>query len=72
MTTPWVPNGFGSGEDNSVVGGGGGYMAYPQPPTGLNAAFNPPEDNVQEGALEFTSPASMLCHFTISNPGRSA
>jgi hypothetical protein len=72
MPTPWVPNGYGAGADNSVVGGGGGYMAYPQPPSGENASFNPPENNVQEAAIEFTSTAAMLVHFIISNPGRSA
>ena len=72
MPTPWTTNGFGAGTDNSVVGGGGGFMSYPQPPTGPNAAFNPPENDLQAGSLNFTSPATMLVHFVISNPGRSA
>jgi hypothetical protein len=68
----WVPNGFGAGADNSVVGGGGGFMAYPQPPMGLNAAFNPPENNGQFGPLSQTVWNGTGNWFQLFNPGRSA
>lgn len=70
----WKPNGLGAGADNSVAGGNGGFMAIPQPPTGIKAETVPlePENFGQFGCLEFTSTAVMLNTFKISNPGRSA
>lgn len=70
-TGGWVPNGYGAGADNSVVGGGGGFMAYPQPPTGPRAAFNPPEQNLQAGVLNFTFSNGTGVWFQATNPGRS-
>ncbi len=68
----WRPNGFGADTDNSVVGGGGGYMAYPQPPSGPNPVLNPPENNGQFGQLSFTFNDFKGTFFQINNPGRSA
>lgn len=67
----WVPNGFGAGRDNSVIGALGGFMAYPQPPEGTDASFSPPEDYGQFEAFTFTATAAMLNWFTMQNPGRS-
>lgn len=67
----WVPNGAGAGSNNSSVGGGGGFMAYPQPPTGPEAAFQPPEDNGQFGGITITFNNTIGTFFTIVNPGRS-
>lgn len=67
----WVPNGGGAGTDNRVVGGGGGYMAYPQPPTGPRAALYPPDKNGQFGPLAITVNNGTGVWFQISNPGRS-
>lgn len=69
---PWTPNGFAAGTDNSAAGGGGGFQAIPQTPTGLNAGFTPPENNLQAGSLSFTYVTPGLVFFKISNPGRSA
>lgn len=68
----WVPNGFGAGTDNTIVGGQGGYMAYPQPavPGGPT-----PEDDGQFGPLEFVYNSATATaagnYFVISNPGRN-
>lgn len=67
---PWQPNGLGAGSTNADVGGGGSYMAYPQPPTGPNAAFNPPERNGLFGGVT-SSFNNGTTYFTIVNPGRS-
>lgn len=66
----WQPNGAGSGEDNSVAGGGGGFMAIPQPPTGPNAGYKPVENYGQFGSLIITVNAAGT-YSVISNPGRS-
>lgn len=68
---PWAPNGFGADVDNSAAGGSGGYMAYPQPPTGPNASFTVPENNGQFGQLSFDF-NNGTTYFSIVNPGRSA
>ena len=68
----WEPNGFAAGTDNSVVGGGGGFLAYPQPPFPVGVG---PEANGQFGPLYFTYDSSTATAkgnmFTISNPGRN-
>lgn len=68
----WVPNGFGAGTDNSVVGGAGGFMAIPQPPNPIGVG---PEANGQYEALVFnynsgTSQGAGNV-FSINNPGRN-
>lgn len=72
----WQPNGGGCGTDNSVVGGGGGYMAYPQPPApGGQFTNNAPRSgswNGQFGPVTYTFPAGTGIYFSISNPGRSS
>lgn len=78
--TVWVQNGLGAGTDNSVAGGGGGFMALPQPPS-PSGAFNPPNTG---GSFDLGNswngrfgPASQTLTSggtwsVISNPGRSA
>lgn len=68
---PWSPNGLGAGTGNEVAGGSGGYMSYPQPPTGPNAAFNPPELNGQFGPTNITFNNGIGTYFSIVNPGRN-
>lgn len=71
MTT-WVQNGFGAGTDNRIVGGGGGFLAYPQPPNPVGVG---PEANGQFGPINFTYSSSATPilgnYFTILNPGRN-
>jgi hypothetical protein len=79
--TAWVPNGAGSGRDNSIVGGGGSFMAYPQPPS-PSGLFNPPgkggsQDlgnswNLQAGPVNAVISDGVNQYCVISNPGRSA
>lgn len=68
----WVPNGGGAGTDNRVVGGQGGFMAYPQPPNPVGVG---PEANGQFEALNFTYDSSTATAagniFRIENPGRN-
>jgi hypothetical protein len=67
----WQTNGWGAGTDNSVVGGLGGFMAYPQPPA--NGIFTTPEQNELCGPLTFSynssTPSGQGNIFVISNPG---
>lgn len=66
----WVQNGFGAGTDNSVIGGLGGFMAYPQPPTPVNS-FSTPEAVGQFGPLNITVDNTTVdVTFVIQNPGR--
>lgn len=71
---PWVQNGFGAGTDNSIVGGAGGYMAYPQPPSPV-PSFAIPEAVGQFGSLNFSYNSGTSSGagnvFSISNPGRN-
>lgn len=77
----WFPNGFGSGADNSVAGGGGGFVSLPQPPS-PSGTFNPAgkggsQDNGnswngQFSSLTLTVNNSIGTFYQISNPGRSA
>lgn len=69
----WQSNGFGAGTDNSVAGGGGGFMAIPQPPTGPKATAVPlrPENYGQFGPTEINFNNGIGTYFTIDNPGRS-
>lgn len=69
----WQPNGFGAGTDNSVAGGGGGFMAIPQPPTGPKATTVPlvPENYGQFGATQIAYNNGIGTYFSVSNPGRS-
>jgi hypothetical protein len=68
----WVPNGGGAGTDNSVVGGLGGFMAYPQPPNPVGIG---PEADGQFGALAFvydsSTPQGKGNQFVLFNPGRN-
>jgi hypothetical protein len=76
----WQPNGFGADIDNSIVGGAGGYMAYPQPPQ--PDGFNPPlgggydKGNSWNGQFQAVQAQvynyAVDVFFKISNPGRSA
>lgn len=66
----WVQNGYGAGTDNSVVGGAGGFMAYPQPPL-PTGQYTTPETNGQFGSLNFTYDNNMGNRFVIVNPGRN-
>lgn len=78
--TTWIQNGLGAGADNSIAGGGGGFMALPQPPS-PSGAFNPPNTG---GSFDLGNswngrfgPASQTLTSggtwsVISNPGRSA
>lgn len=71
MTT-WYPNGLGAGTDNDIVGGGGGFMSYPQPPTGPKAGLVPAENNGQFGAFNANLYNYNVCVYqVINNPGRS-
>lgn len=78
LLPPWMPNGWGAGTDNSIVGAGGGFVAYPQPPTpgGFSSAAQPPntfpEKNGQFGPVSITVNNTIGTFFVISNPGRSA
>lgn len=69
----WQSNGFGAGTDNQIVGGGGGYMAYPQPQVPANGVG--PEADGQFGSLTFTYDSSTSAgkgnQFSIQNPGRN-
>lgn len=65
----WIPNGFGAATDNSFVGGGGGYMAYPQPLQSGVVSINP-EQNGQCAPLNFTFDTEDIL-FEIVNPGRN-
>lgn len=62
MALPWVQNGFGAGTDNSIVGGGGGFLAYPQP-------------IVIDGPINFqynsSTPQGQGNIFSVFNPGRN-
>lgn len=78
--TTWVQNGMGAGTDNSIAGGGGGFMALPQPPS-PSGAFNPPNTggsfdlgNSWNGRFGSTSQTltSGGTWSVINNPGRSA
>ena len=73
-TGGWVQNGYGAGTDNRVVGGGGGFMAYPQPATGPRANQVPlvPENFGGFGATNEVSWNGIGNWFQITNPGRSA
>jgi hypothetical protein len=72
LPNPWQPNGWGAGTDNSIVGGLGGFMAYPQPPFPVGVG---PEANGQFGPLVFTynssTPQGQGNIFSINNPGRN-
>lgn len=72
MALPFVPNGYGAGTDNTAVGGLGGFMAYPQPPSPVGKG---PEANGQFQALNFTyssaATPSQGNYFVILNPGRN-
>lgn len=63
----WQPNGYGAGTDNSVVGGAGGYMAYPQPPP--SGEFTTPETDALCGPLFITFNNNQGNAFSIQNPG---
>ena len=77
----WVPNGLGAGVDNSVAGGGGGFMSLPQPPS-PGGVFNPTgkggsQDNGNSwnggfGPTNVRFNNTIGTDFSISNPGRSA
>lgn len=71
MTGAWQPNGAGAGTDNAIVGGGGGFMAYPQPPTGPRAGVVPVENDGQFGPIDITVWNGIGNYFVIANPGRS-
>jgi hypothetical protein len=67
----WQNNG-GIGVDNSIAGGGGGWMAIPQPPNPVGAG---PEANGQYERLVFSydssTPQGKGNIFQILNPGRN-